>query len=181
MDIKRMEEFYNQTFAGLAFFYRDTALSESLISKYSVGQILTERGFTDMTYKVGGLTTNCRYLIASAHAKSLSAIDPESEKTGHVLLFSDAFFKVLDIYKIGEKTQICLLEIPGMAIDIFAGTTSVTEVDIAKKAKENFEIHLNRAPVAELQTQEWRERTQFPIGMNDIGEFFYRGTTEGLE
>jgi hypothetical protein len=71
MDNKKVEEIYNQTFAGLTLFYRDTTLSETLISKYHVGQILTERGFTDMSYKGGGLATNFRYLIASAHAKDL--------------------------------------------------------------------------------------------------------------
>ncbi len=175
MDTNQIEEIYNQTFPGLAFFYRDTTLSDNLISKYRVGQILTERGFTDISYKAGGLVTNCRYLIASAHAKNLSAIDPESEKCGHVLLVSDSFFKVLDIYTIGEKTQICLLEIPEKAVDIFAGATSDVEAAIAKKARENLDEKINSTPVAELQTPEWKERTQFPIGMNDMGDFFYQG------
>jgi len=174
---KQIEEIYNQTFSGLALFYRDTTLSENLISKYSIGQILTERGFTDMSYLGGGLTTNLRYLIASAHAKDLSAISPESAASGHVILKSNTFFKVLDIYKIGEKTQIFLLEIPENTVDFFSGTTSDIEADITKKAKESFELKMNSAPIAELQTLDWKERTQFPIGMNDKGEFFYGKNT----
>ena len=108
MNNTEIEEIYKQTFSGLTLFYRDTTLSEGLISKYQIGQILTERGFTDMTYKDGGLVTNCRYLIASANAKDLSAFNPDSKQFGHVLLTSNAFFKVLDIYKIGNKTQIFL-------------------------------------------------------------------------
>lgn len=176
MDNKRIEEIFNQTFSGLALFYRDTNLSENLISIYSVGQILRERGFTDMSYKGGGLTTNVRYLIASANAKDLSALNPENGKLGHVLLSSNAFFKVLDIYKIGEKAQIFLLEIPENAVDFFATTTSNIEEDIIKKARENFDEKMNAPPVSELQSPEWKERTASPIGMNNNGEFFYKST-----
>lgn len=176
MENKQIEEIYNQTFGGLTLFYRDTSLSENLISKYSVGQILTERGFTDMSYKGGGLATNFRYLIASANAKDLSAFNPDSAKFGHVLLSSNAYFKVLDIYKIGSKTQVFLLEIPVTAVDFFASATSNIEEDITKKARESFDTKINSEPIAELQTKEWRERTEFPIGMNDKGEFFYTQT-----
>ena len=174
MDNKQIEEIFNQTFGGLTLFYRDTTLSENLISKYHVGQILTERGFTDMTFKGGGLATNFRYLIASANGKDLSAINPNSAQFGHILLSSNAFFKVLDIYKIGKKTQVFLLEIPETTLDFFSSATSNIEDDITKKARESFEIKIDAEPIPELQTQEWRERTEFPIGMNDKGELFYQ-------
>ncbi|MEO7906512.1 MAG: hypothetical protein ABIT06_06035 [Saprospiraceae bacterium] len=178
MDNNQLEEIYNQTFTGLGLFYRDTTLSENLISKYSVGQILTERGFTDMSTIGGGLATNLRYLIASVNAKDLSAIDPDAASTGHVLLNSNAFFKVLDIYKIGDKTQVFLLEIPESAINHFAITTSDTESELTKKARQDFEILLTFDPVAELQTLDWNERTEFPLGMSDSGEFFYQDNTQ---
>ena len=126
-----------------------------------------------MSFKGGGLMTNFRYLIASAHAKDLSTLDSESALWGHVVLTSNSFFKVLDIYKIGEKTQIFLLEIPESAVDFFTSATSNIETDIIKKAKESFDTKVNSAPIAELQTLDWKERTEFPIGMNDKGEFFY--------
>jgi hypothetical protein len=173
MDNKQIAEIYNQTFSGLTLFYRDTTLSETLSSKYTVGQILMERGFIDMSYKGGGLATNFRYLIASANAKDLSAFNPESAKHGHVILTANAFFKVLDIYKVGEKTQVFLLEIPSHAVDLFQRSTSNIEEDITKKARESFDAKVNAAPVAELQTPAWKERTEFPIGMNDKGTFFY--------
>jgi hypothetical protein len=172
MDNKQIEEIYNQTFGGLTLFYRDTTLSEHLISQYKVGQILMERGFTDMSYKGGGLATNFRYLIASANAKDLSVFNPESAKFGHVVLSSNAFFKVLDIYEIDNKTQVFFLEIPSTAIDFFMSATSNIEEDITKKARESFDAKVNTAPIPELQTKEWKERTEFPIGMNDKGEFF---------
>lgn len=173
MDNKQVEEIFNQTFSGLTLFYRDTTLSENLISTYKVGQILNERGFTDMSYKGGGLTTNFRYLIASANAKDLSAFNPDSAIFGHVLLASNAFFKVLDIYRIEGKTQVFLLEIPATAVDFFAKSTSNIEEGIIQKARESFDAKVNAAPIAELQTAEWKERTKFPIGMNDAGELFF--------
>ena len=174
MDNKQIEEIFNQTFGGLTLFYRDTTLSENLISKYHVGQILTERGFTDMTFKGGGLATNFRYLIASANGKDLSAINPNSAQFGHILLSSNAFFKVLDIYKIGKKTQVFLLEIPETTLDFFASATSNIEDDITKKARESFEIKIDAEPIPEIQTQGWRERTEFRMGLNDKGELFYQ-------
>jgi len=173
MENEQLEQIYNKVFGGLTLFYRDTTLSENLISKYSIGQILTERGFTDMSFKGGGLKTNLRYLIASSNAKNLSAINPDAAVYGHVLLSSNAFFKILDIYKIADKTQVFLLEIPSTAIDIFANNTSNIEADITKKAREGFESKINLDPIPELQSSEWLARCEFPIGMNDNGDFFY--------
>jgi len=174
MDNKQIEEIYNQTFGGLTLFYRDTNLEENLISKYEVGQILNERGFTDLTFKGGGLVTNLRYLIASANGKDVSSMFPDTIKFGHIMLKSNAFFKVLDIYKIGNKTQVFLLEIPETAIDFFTKATSNIEDDITKKARESFETKVDTEPISELQNKEWRDRTEFPIGMTDKGEMFYK-------
>jgi len=136
MDNEQIEEIYNQTFGGLTLFYRDTTLSENLISKYKVGQILTERGFTDMSFKGGGLATNFRYLIASANGKDLSAFNPNSEQFGHILLSSNAFFKVLDIYKIEDKTQVFLLEIPETAIDFLQVLLPILKKILQKKQEK---------------------------------------------
>lgn len=177
MDKIQLDEIYNQTFSGLALFYRDTNLPEELISKYTVGQILQERGFTDMTFKVGGLTTNLRYLIASAQATDLSAFNPVSANFGLCLLPAGAFFKVLDIYRIGDKTQIFMLDIPAAAVGFFTVGSTNIEDGIIKKARENFETNFNAPPVPELQADEWKQRTEFPVGMSDKGEFFYNPDT----
>ncbi len=165
------DEIYNQTFSGLTLYYRDTTLSEDLISKYEVGQILMERGLVDMSFKGGGLETNLRYLIASSNATDLSFF-PESEKLGHALLPAKSFFKVLDIYKIGDKTQIFLLQIPYNTVAFFASADTNIEEDITIKARGSFDEKANSIPITELQTSEWRKRTIFPIGMDDKGEFF---------
>lgn len=173
MDNKEIAHIYNQTFGGLTLFYRDTTLSEGLISKYKIGQILMERGFTDMSFKGGGISTNCRYLIASAFGKDVSSIMPDTAVFGHAMLGSGAYFKVLDIYKIGEKSQIFLLNIPENATEFFSKATSSVENDIVLKARESFDSKINAEPIAELKKNDWIDRTKFPIGMNEKGAFFY--------
>lgn len=169
-----VEEIFFQTFSNLTFFYRDATISEDLISKYVVGQILHESGFIDMTYKSGGLASNLRYLIAASNARNLSELNPDAQKFGHVLLSSNAYLKVLDIYKIGNKTQVFLLEISSTAVNFFASYNSALEEDIRKKARNNFEASIPANPVPELQLKEWKDRTELPIGMNNEGEFFYQ-------
>jgi hypothetical protein len=169
----RLKAIYNETFSGLKLFYRDTTLSDPLISHYKVGQIIQEKGFTDMSSMGGGLDGNLRYLIASAHPKDLSKFNPDSAKNGHFLLDSIAYFKVLDIYKIGNKTQVFLLNIPDNSLTLLKNSSSNLEEEIIEKARKKFSDKINSPLVPELQTEKWKERTKLPIGMNDSGELFF--------
>lgn len=169
----RLKTMYHETFSGLKLFYRDTNLSENLISNYKIGQIIQEKGFTDMSSIGGGLSGNFRYLIASAHAKDLSKFNPDSAKSGHFLLDSIAYFKVLDIQKIGNKTQVFLLNIPDNSISLFKNSTSNLEDEIIEKAQKRFREKIDADFIPELQTENWRERTKSPLGMDDNGLLFF--------
>ena len=169
----RLKAIYSETFSDLKLFYRDTTLPDNLIANYKIGQIIQEKGFTDITSIGGGLSGNLRYLIASANAKNLSKFNPDSAKTGHFLLDTIAYFKVLDIQKIDGKTQIFLLNIPDNSLSLFKNSTSNLEEEITEKARKKFADKMNLAVVQELQTLEWKERTKSPIGMNDDGELFF--------
>jgi len=169
----RLKTMYHETFSGLKLFYRDTNLTESLISNYKVGQIIQEKGFTDMSSIGGGLSGNLRYLIASAHAKDLSKFNPDSAKIGHFLLDSIAYFKVLDIQKIGDKTQVFLLNIPDNSISLFKNSSSNLEEEIIEKAQKRFREKIDVDLIPELQTENWKERTKSPLGMSDNGELFF--------
>ena len=169
----RLKAIYNETFSGLKLFYRDTNLSENLISNYTIGQIIQEKGFTDMSSIGGGLSGNLRYLIASAHPKDLSKFNPDSAKIGHFLLDSIAYFKVLDIQKIDNKTQIFLLNIPDNSISLFKNSTSNLEEEIIEKARKKFKDKIILPLIPELQTENWKEKTKTPIGMPDNGELFF--------
>lgn len=174
MENSQIEKLFNQTFSGLTLFYRDTNLDETLFTKYVAGQILQERGFIDMSFKGGGLTTNIRYLIASTNGKDVSSLVSESKNFGHTMLKPNSFFKVLDIYKIENKTQILLLEIPEIGINLFKGSISNIEEQVIEKARESFESKIKMEPIPELQEADWKQKTEFPIGMNDKGEFFFQ-------
>ncbi len=169
----RLKTMYNETFSGLKLFYRDTNLSENLISNYKIGQIIQEKGFTDMSSIGGGLSGNFRYLIASAHSKDLSKFNPDSAKIGHFLLDSISYFKVLDIQKIGDKTQVFLLNIPDNSISLFKNSTSNLEEEIIEKAQKRFREKIDSPLISELQTENWKERTKSPLGMSDTGELFF--------
>ncbi|AXB55691.1 hypothetical protein [Flavobacterium fluviale] len=173
MKNSRLKTIYHETFSGLKLFYRDTTLSEDLISKYKIGQIIQEKGFTDMSSIGGGLSGNLRYLIASSHPKDLSKFNPDSAKVGHFLLDSIAYFKILDIQKIEGKTQIFLLNIPDNSISLFKNSSSNLEEEIIEKARKKFIDKRNIALIPELQTENWKERTKSPLGMSDIGELFF--------
>nr|WP_199001073.1 hypothetical protein [Flavobacterium sp. ASV13] len=169
----RLKAIYNETFSGLKLFYRDTDLPENLIANYKTGQIIQEKGFTDMTSIGGGLSGNLRYLIASAHPKDLSKFNPDSAKIGHFLLDTITYFKVLDIQKIGNKTQVFILNIPDNSISLFKNSTSNLEEEITEKARKKFSDKVNSALIEELQTQDWKNRTKSPLGMNEHGEMFF--------
>ncbi|MDR7372659.1 hypothetical protein [Flavobacterium aquidurense] len=181
MENKRIKDILDETFSDLKLFYRDTILSDDLIAKYKVGQILKEKSFTDMSFIGGGLSGNCRYLIASSDARDLSKFNPDSVKNGHALLDDNSFFKVLDIQKINNKTQIFLLNIPGNSLPLFKNSTSNLEEEITEKARQKFIDKVDSIVIPELQTEDWKERTKFPIGMSDSGELFFDDATIKIE
>ena len=115
MTNEEIQGIMNSTFGGLTIFCRDAELDESLISKYQPNQIIMERGFTDVSHKIGGISKNCRFLVASSKGKDLSMFSPNPE-FGHITIHSKAFFKVLDIQKENGKTQILLLNIPELSL-----------------------------------------------------------------
>ncbi|HEX8016043.1 MAG TPA: hypothetical protein VF465_12485 [Flavobacterium sp.] len=177
MKNKRIKETLDETFSDLKLFYRDTNLTNTLIENYKVGQIIKEKGFTDMTSIGGGLSGNLRYLIASANAKDISKFNPDSSKIGHFLLDEISFFKVLYIQKSENKTQIFLLHIPDNALSLFKNSTSNIEEEIIEKSRQKFSSKINAPLIPELQTENWKERTKSPIGMSDNGELFFDDST----
>lgn len=171
MTTEELQSIMNSTFGGLAIFCRDLDLDESLIAKYQPNQILQERGFTDVTHKIGGFGKNCRYLVASSKGKDLSMFSQNPE-LGHIVIQSGAFFKVLDIQQEDGKTQILLLNIPQEGVSIFGTSKINLEDQIVEKGIEVFKKHIASDPLKELQSKDWVERTSFPIGMNQEGVFF---------
>jgi len=168
----KLEDLLNQTFAGLTIYYRDTILSKELQNKYSVGQVLMEKAFTDMSWKGGGLISDFRYLIASAFGKDLSAFHEKAERFGLTVLQPNSYFKVLDICELNGKKQVLLLNIPAEGAEVLNKMAISIEEEIVSMARQSFAQRINEEPVPELTDEEWLQRTSFPIGMSEDGEFF---------
>lgn len=170
---EQIEEVMNSTFAGLSLFYRDTNLTEQQLAVYQTGMILQEKGFTDASYRGGGLATKHRFLIASARAKN-AAMFEHGTNWGLVIMNSGSFFKVLDIYTVQDKTQITLLHIPEEGVELFSKAKINIEDQIVAKAREGFEQKLSLPPIPELTTEEWLVRTKNPVGISADGKPWYK-------
>ena len=172
MKNEKIEQAYQSTFSGLTMYYRDCELTEHLISAYKIDQIIQERGFADVSNHAEGLSKNVRFAIASNAASNLGEINPDVAKYGFHIITSGAYFKVLDIYKIGNKTQIMLMHFNENYLDVFNTTKSNIEDKIVLVGKKSLEIKIKMQPNAILNNEEWTERTKSPIGMTDSGAFF---------
>ena len=172
MENKEIEAAYNETFGGLTMYYRDCELNPDFISKYSVNQIIMERGFTDVSGFAKGLNTNLRYAIASNKARDMTQVNPSVKKYRFHLISAPSHYKVLDIYKIGEQMQILLLHFDAKFIPVFDGINSSIEDKVIGMGRASFDKKIQMPLSAALNESEWRKRTQFPIGMSDTGEFF---------
>lgn len=172
MDNTKIEQAYQHTFSGLTMYYRDCELAEHLVMRYKINQIIQEHGFTDVSNQAEGLAKTVRFAIASNNASNLGAINPEVAKYGFHLIASGAYFKVLDIYKIEDKTQILLMHFDEVYRDVFNSTTSNIEEQIIQVGRKSLETRIQLQPNAILNNEDWTERTKHPIGMLDSGVFF---------
>ncbi|MCG8574449.1 MAG: hypothetical protein MI810_06140 [Flavobacteriales bacterium] len=172
MDKNQLQETYNNTFAGLTMYYRDCELKADFVSKYQPFQILMERGFTDVSSFAEGLGKNLRYAIASNQARYMGQINPDVAKYGFNLIQSGAYYKVLDVYTIGDQTQVLLLHFNETYLDVFKSTTSNIEEQVIEKGRASFDQKIKLQPNPDLYDANWQQRTSFPIGMSDTGEFF---------
>ncbi|MFK7934297.1 MAG: hypothetical protein AB8G22_12365 [Saprospiraceae bacterium] len=158
------EQIVNNALSGIAFYYRDTNLSEHEIQQYRVSRVFQHPESLLLSDQFGGLTTNTRYVIASAHAK-----DSEKNK---FWIEKEAYFKVLDIMVVNQRTQILLLHLPVAAVEIFTTEQIPFEDKLLETSRQIFIEHTYQ-PVAALQTEEWLAQTAAPIGMNAKGELHY--------
>lgn len=159
------EHLVNQALSGIAFYHRDTNLTNRLVQQYRIGHIVQHQERLLVADQFGGLTSDTRYVIASAHA----AIEEKSP----IAIEAGAFFKVLDIMVINQKTQILLLHLPAESVKIFTTQHIPFEVKLLETHRQIFIEHTYQTPVAALQTQTWRTETAAPIGMDNEGKLYY--------
>lgn len=173
----QIDEIINWTLPGLTMYYRDSNLTESEIEKYSVGQIFRSQTFVDVSGLAGKLTKNCRFIFASSKAAPLYQMNPNTEKWKLHAINANSYFKVLDIYKKGDKTQVFLLHLPANGIDFFRNMVLMLKGDnleeqIIEKSRISLDQKMEMQVIPELEEQDWVQRTNFPIGLNTSGNFF---------
>lgn len=166
------EEIINWTYPGATLYYKDCDLKHSVAEKFTKGQLIRNGYFLDVSSRSGGMKFNTRFLIASAKAAKLYQVNPDNERFGHCCLNLDSYLKVLDIYKIGDKTQIFLLHIPAKGLKYFENVNSNLDEDFIKKARQSLDDKIHMEPISELLEPFWLERTNFPVGMTAADKFY---------
>lgn len=179
----RTEDIVNWTFSGITMYYRDSNLTQEVIDKYRLKKIFRSKTFVDVTNIKSKPVLSCRFLIASCKAAPLYKFNPATEKWGLHTINCNSYFKVLDVYKQANITQILLLHIPIKGVDYFSQETQETaelEQKLILEAKNDFIQNINADILPGFQDQEWIGRTNFPLGVDNSNEFFSIDITEPL-
>lgn len=171
----RLNEMLEQTFEGIAIFYRDNDLPDAIMEMYRPGLILRELGFTDASFQRGGFVGKNRFLIASAFATDLSHVGAAIPEQGLAVMQNGSYFKVLEMQERGGRKQVALLQVPAELVDFFdTDEFSPMEKQLIEIARAEFEELVDAEPVAALTDRSWLDRLTSPIGISDDGEFFAR-------
>jgi len=163
-DVKQYENSCNKIFPGLQMFVRDTFLEKQIEEKYVIGKVIREPTFCDVSCRVGGLVTTHRFAILSNRFVNFEAFEHGTNWGLHVCK-RGSHFKVIDVYKLNDKTQISLLHLDENW-KLFENTNSNVEEDIIKMCQERFSKKCNIPPIPELATKRWLERLLYSIGVD---------------
>jgi hypothetical protein len=151
-------------------FVRDTLLDKETEEKYIIGRIIKEPTFCDVSQRVGGLLTSHRFAILSNHFVDFNFTE-QGTNWGLFVCKRNSYFKIIDIFKIDEKTQISLLHLDDNWT-LFENNSSNVEEDIIKISRERFKNKVNSPPIPELATKRWLERLINPIGIDQKNNYF---------
>ena len=161
---------FKATYNDAKLYVRDIDLSEELEDKYEIGALIKEKAFTDMTDRIGKMTTSHRYAIFTNHVGDLSQFEDGTDWSLHTAA-AGSKFKILDIYKFKEKTQIVLLHLMDGFEEIFIDNNTIDE-EYVNLARKIFEESFEKEIIPEVNSQEWLDRCSFPIGMDDEGKLW---------
>lgn len=162
----------NDTLPGLTMYYRDCNLSDDRIARYRADLTVLERGFTDVSSFAEGMRHNLRFSIASNKAVAMGTINPEVAKYGFCLISAPAYFRVLDVYAVGDKTQVLLLHFAAEHLDVMRRLRTSKDQEIIDAGRRSLDAKLRMPPSEVLHEPFWLQRTAHPIGMGDDGALF---------
>jgi hypothetical protein len=169
---KLIRQAIEQTYSNLGVFVRDVNLPENLAAKYIAGLIFQDPGIIDASQRIGGMATTHRFAILSNHMKSLEVFDLENR--GLCVAMSGSRFKVLGTHQHNGKTFILLLHLPdGDEWKAFRYIRVDIDDTIKNECVQRLEEKCGEPVIPELAGEEWLERCEDPIGLDDSGEFFH--------
>ncbi len=174
LTIEAARELVNEILPGLQMFARDVDLSADVAVKYVPGMIIKELGFTDASSHVMGMITTHRFAILSNQMKDISAFE-HGTNWGLCVANAGAYYKVLDVFTLKGRTQILLLQLPYderwklfRKLKLMVNGQDLEETLIAE-CRRRFENKSQQKPVPELTTKDWRDRCEWPLGMDGSG------------
>jgi len=170
MDESFMER-VNAVFGECGAFVRDTTQPDMVLVKYGVGVLLREPTYCDASPKLGGFIAPLRFLIFSSQARSLDGLAPQP--WGLCVWQRGRVFKVIDRLTDGERVQVTLLEIPEDLLRLFLSEDANSiEQAFIEHGRRLFDDYRLAPPVPELDTDEWRSRLVYPVGVDDDSHYF---------
>jgi len=170
------EDVISWTLSGLSIYYRDANLSNEILNQYYIGQLLKSDACLDVSHLTGGLIKNTRYVIFSSKAANFYEIQPDENPFLSTINFN-SLFKVLDFTNASNgKNHITLLHIPKKGLKIFGNLNDRIFVEefsdkpieefLIEKAIEKIQEKQEEEQFTYLESDEWSERTYWPIGFN---------------
>ncbi len=178
----RIESVLNWTFPGIRFYYRDTDSNVDVEETYTVGRILRAGFFIDVSAYSKRPCSRIRFIIASSHIAELyktKYCEPEARKCELCVLHPHSYFKVMDVFKVGDQYQVFLLHIPFKGVPLFQDESFDFSLGLEKtgahfvyRARKSFETKLQIEADENLESARWKDRTKFLIGKKTDGSFF---------
>ncbi|MEV4139867.1 CHAT domain-containing tetratricopeptide repeat protein [Dactylosporangium sp. NPDC049742] len=152
-------------------YFRDTTLARGVLEMNRPGILLREPTYCDASRLPGGFVAPHRYLIFSANARTLGGDTPDD--WGLRLWPRGRIFKVIDRIIDQQRAQITLLEIPEHLVNLFLDMQpNGIELTYVQHGRDLFyELH-NAPPVAGLDSDAWRDRLVYPVGIDDAHKYF---------
>lgn len=161
---------YKATYENSGLFVHDINLPEDFAEKYEIGALIKEKGFVDMTNRIGQMTTSHRYAIITNHVADFSQFEHGTNWGLHTAA-TNSKFKVLDVYTYKGKTQILLIHLIDNLEDFFKDNNTI-DSEYVDKARRIFEESFEKEIIEEVNSDEWLDRCSFPIGLDNEGNLW---------
>lgn len=153
-----------------AFLYRDVDLDPATRELYQTGRLFRESNLLVATKKFGGLTGNTRFLIITAQMREIANL-AEHIDWGLCVLERNGLFKIVDHQSDTEFHQITLVHVTHELDHFFRSRdSSQLELQLLATTRSQFKTAFGLAPCFELTSPFWKERTAWPLGLNNEGQ-----------